>query len=85
MNLLESHVERCAICEPLLYNRKPPFCRRGCLLEDLVLRDLTLKKDGRVYSMEKERGYPVHVEVPYHYWAVAALLEQVDGRRIRGR
>ena len=83
MNLLESHADRCPTCELLLENRKPPYCRRGCLLEDLVLRDLTLQEDGRVYSTEKEHGYLVRVEVPRQYWAVTALLEQVDGRRIR--
>jgi hypothetical protein len=84
MNLLESHADRCVACEPLLYNRKPHFCRRGCILEDLVLRDLMVKEDGRIYSTEREHGYLVRVEVPFHYWAVTALLEQVDRRRIRG-
>lgn len=83
MNLLENHAERCVTCEPLLYNRKPPFCRRGCLLEDLVLRDFIVKEDGRVYSTEKERGHLVRVEVPDQYYAIIALLEQVDHRRIR--
>jgi hypothetical protein len=85
MNLLESHVERCATCEPLLYHRKTRFCRRGCLLEGLVIRDLTVKENGRIYSTERERGYPVRVEVPYQYWAVTALLEQVDCCCVHGR
>jgi hypothetical protein len=69
----------------LLYHRKTRFCRRGCLLEGLVLRDLTVKEDGRIYSTERERGYPVRVEVPYQYWAVTALLEQVDCCCVHGR
>ncbi|RAQ98954.1 hypothetical protein DDE82_008745 [Stemphylium lycopersici] len=83
MNLLESHADRCTTCEPLLYNRKPAYCRQGCLLEDLVLRDLMLRKDGRIYSTEEECGHLIRVEVPYHYRAVNALLEQVDRFRIR--
>lgn len=84
MNLLESHTDRCNTCEPLLHNRKPAYCRRGRLLEDLVLRDLKLRRDGRIYSTEEEHGHLVRVEVPHHYWAVNALLEQVDRFRIRG-
>jgi hypothetical protein len=83
MNLLESHADRCATCEPLLYNRKPPYCRRGCLLEDLVIRDLKVREDGRVYSTWREDGCLVRVEVPGQYLAVRALLEQVDGRIYR--
>jgi hypothetical protein len=83
MNLLENHTERCAACEPLRRNRMPGRCSRGAALEDLVLQDLIVKKDGRIYSVQKEKGYPVRVEIASHYWAVLALLRQVDGLRIR--
>jgi hypothetical protein len=80
MNLLESHTERCAACEPLLRGRKPSPCRRGEVLEIFVLHDLIIEKDGYVYSVYKERGYPVRVEVSRNYWAVLALLRQVIRR-----
>lgn len=43
-----------------------------------------VKEGGRIYSTERECGYLVRVEVLNQYWAVTALLEQVDRRRIRG-
>jgi hypothetical protein len=84
INLLESHTERCAACERLLRNQMPSCCRRGEILEDLVLRDFVVRKDGYVYSVCTERGYPVRVELSRDYLAVRALLRQVDGRHIRG-
>jgi hypothetical protein len=82
LNLLENHAERCAACEPLLHNKYPSYCRRGRCLERLVLQDLIVK-DGFIYSTNRERGYPVRIEVARHYWAVFALLEQVDDQIIR--
>jgi hypothetical protein len=75
MNMFESHVKQRATCKPLLYHRKTRFCHRSCLLEGLVLRDLTVKEDGRIYSTERERSYPVRMEVPHQYWAVCKGLK----------
>lgn len=88
MNLLENHAERCRACRPLLTNHIPNYCRRGQMLENLVLRDFTVGVDGRVYSTLEERVRGewvrrVQVEISQHYWAVRASLEQVDRRRIR--
>jgi len=67
MNIFESHVDGCAACEPLLFNRKPTYCRRGGLLEDLVIRDFLVGGDGRVYSTDRERGYRICVEISDKY------------------
>ena len=83
INLLENHAERCIACEPLLHDQMPSHCRRGEILETLVLRDFVVKQDGHIYSVHKERDYAVRVELRSHYWAVRALLRQVDGPHIR--
>jgi hypothetical protein len=83
MNLLESHIKRYAACEPVLRGRKQASCRRGEVLKIFVLHDLIIEKDGYVYSTYTERGYPVRIEISRNYWAVLALLEQVDCRRFR--
>jgi hypothetical protein len=65
INLFKSYVKQYAICKLLLYYRKTQFCRCSCLLEGLVLRNLTVKEDRRIYSTERERSYLVCIEVLY--------------------
>jgi len=84
INLLENHADRCMMCEPLLRNRVPSKCRRGEILEGLVLGHFVARRDGYIYSKRKERQCLVRVEMASHYWAVFALLQQVDGWRVRG-
>lgn len=46
------------------------------MLQNLVLRNFLIQKDGWAYSTEYERMAPVRVEIPNHYWASMALLRQ---------
>jgi hypothetical protein len=83
INLLENHVDRCHACKPLHSDCMPSRCRRGLLIEILVLRDLRVGRDGHIYSVHKELGYHVRIEIAGHNWAVFALLRQVDGDHLR--
>jgi hypothetical protein len=84
MNLLQSHAERCASCEPLLWNQMPASCRRGEFFEASILGDFIIKRDGYVYSVYTERGCPVRVEISSNYCATLTLLRQVHYRHLRG-
>jgi hypothetical protein len=80
MNLLENHALRCRACEPLLQARQPFFCLRGRQLENRILDDLYMRRDGRVYSTDTKGGCRIRIEVASHFCTVFTVLQQVDLR-----
>ena len=77
MNLLEHHMQQCRECEPLKFGLAPFHCRRGRVLEGLILESFSIDACGTVFSVLEEWGRPVRVEIAPAYCTVLALLWEV--------